>query len=72
MVVATKWGLTSSLFSVSSFMMLAMTGVEEEMLAGVVESFIEVATASFFFISLSLSLRMQCKAIQCNIPIERR
>ena len=35
-------------------MMLAMTGVEDEILPGKV-SFIELATASFLFISLSIS-----------------
>ena len=38
-------------------MMLAMTGVEEEMVAVVVVSFTKAATASFFLVSPSFSLR---------------
>ena len=45
--------LTNSLFSVSSFMMLAMTGVEEVLADET--SFIEDTDASFFFVPFSFS-----------------
>ena len=45
--------LTNSLFSVSSFMMLAMTGVEDVLADET--SFIEDTDASFFFVPFSFS-----------------
>ena len=57
--------LTNSLFSVSSFMMLAMTGVEEVLADET--SFIEDTDASFFFVPFSFSYIHVCTYIIIDI-----